>query len=250
MGGLATGALTVWLVTRGPAPALVLPAPPPSPVTSSASPSPTTSPEVSPFTSSSPWAPPPDEAAPLGGRSPSPVPGDSTDAHLDARTLLPPAEVPALNVPSVGDLDRLRARGLLFPVPGFDVHQLRDNFAEKRGDRVHEALDMPAARGTPVVAVDDGRVAKLFTSAAGGLTVYEFDPTGAFCYYYAHLDRYAPGLHDGQPLKKGDVIGFVGTTGNAPPEVPHLHFTIFKLGADGRWWQGTPLDPYPLWAMR
>lgn len=133
---------------------------------------------------------------------------------------------------------------------GFDVKQLRDNFAEARGGRVHEALDMAAPRGTPVLAVDDGVVKKLFTSKAGGLTVYQFDPSETYSYYYAHLDRYADGLQEGASLRKGDVLGYVGTTGNAPPTVPHLHFTVFKLDPGKRWWHGTAINPYPLWALR
>jgi murein DD-endopeptidase MepM/ murein hydrolase activator NlpD len=167
---------------------------------------------------------------------------------MTPRSLAAPADAPSL--PSVSDLDGLRARQLLLPVQGYDLRQLRDTFAEKRGGRVHEAIDLLAPRGTPVLAVDDGVVKKLFTSAAGGLTVYEFDGPGNFSYYYAHLDRYAEGLREGQAVKKGDRLGYVGTTGNAPPDTPHLHFTIFKLAAGKRWWEGAPIDPYPLWAMR
>jgi murein DD-endopeptidase MepM/ murein hydrolase activator NlpD len=176
------------------------------------------------------------------------MPGDSTDAMLTPKSLAAPADAPA--VPSVSDLDRLRARQLLLPIQGYDLHQLRDNFAEKRGTRVHEAIDMAAARGTPILAVDDGIVTKLFTSAAGGLTVYEFDADGTYSYYYAHLDRYAEGLHEGQAVRKGDRLGYVGTSGNAPPNTPHLHFTIFKLLPSKHWWEGTPINPYPLWAFR
>jgi murein DD-endopeptidase MepM/ murein hydrolase activator NlpD len=193
------------------------------------------------------WATSPEPEAPLGTRASS-IPGDSTDGLLTPKSLAAPADAPA--VPSVGDLDRLRARQLLLPVQGYDLHQLRDNFAEKRGGRVHEAIDMAASRGTSVLAVDDGVVKKLFTSAAGGLTVYEFDTEGSYAYYYAHLDRYAEGLREGQAVRKGDRLGYVGTSGNAPPDTPHLHFTIFKLLPTRRWWEGTPINPYPLWALR
>jgi murein DD-endopeptidase MepM/ murein hydrolase activator NlpD len=147
------------------------------------------------------------------------------------------------------DLDRLRARSLGLPVEGLEAKDLRDTFAEARGSRVHEALDILAPRGTRVLAVDDGRVAKLFNSARGGLTVYQFDPAETFCYYYAHLDGYAPGLMEGAYLKRGAVVGFVGTTGNAPRGTPHLHFSVFKLGPEKRWWEGTPINPFPIWAM-
>ena len=94
------------------------------------------------------------------------------------------------------------------------------------------------------MAVDDGRVAKLFKSAAGGLTVYQFDPQEKYAYYYAHLDGYAPGLTEGTLLKRGDLVGFVGSTGNAPQGAPHLHFAVFELGADRKWWRGKAINPY------
>jgi murein DD-endopeptidase MepM/ murein hydrolase activator NlpD len=193
--------------------------------------------------SSAPLAavPPPRPASP-------PEPGDSTDApdspFAPAVDLVRPSPAPE---PS--DFARLHSRALLFPVPGYDLKNLRDNFAEKRGERVHEAIDILAPRGTPVLAVDDGEVVKLFNSARGGLTIYHFDPSGRYCYYYAHLDRYAEGLAERQQVKRGQRIGYVGSSGNASPSVPHLHFTIFKLGADRHWWEGTPINPFPLWAM-
>ena len=101
-----------------------------------------------------------------------------------------------------------------------------------------------APKGTKVLAVADGKVAKLFESKAGGLTIYQFDPTGAVAYYYAHLDRYAPGLADGAAVRRGQVIGFVGSTGNADTAAPHLHFAIFRLGPERRWWEGEAIDPY------
>ena len=139
----------------------------------------------------------------------------------------------------------LAARNLLIPVEGITRTKLRDNYAESRGSRKHEALDIMASRGTRVVAVDDGRIVKLFTSAAGGITVYQVDPEEQFIYYYAHLDRYAKGIAEGKALKRGELIGYVGSTGNAPPNAPHLHFTIFRLGADKRWWKGSPVNPFP-----
>jgi len=159
-----------------------------------------------------------------------------------------PAIAPAPIPTGLPDLDELRRRRLEVPVEGIDRKTLRDTFAEGRTGHVHEAIDILAARGTPVVAVEDGRVEKLFTSKQGGLTIYQFDPSGRYCYYYAHLDRYAAGLAQGQTVKRGQVLGYVGTSGNAAPQTPHLHFTIFKLADDKRWWQGAPINPFPLWA--
>jgi murein DD-endopeptidase MepM/ murein hydrolase activator NlpD len=140
----------------------------------------------------------------------------------------------------------LASRRLMIPVKGITAKALRDNFDETRGGtRRHEALDIMAARGTPVFAVDDGRVAKLFHSAAGGITIYQFDPDERYAYYYAHLDAYAKGLVEGMVVRRGDVVGYVGSTGNAPANAPHLHFTIFKLGPDKKWWKGTAVNPYP-----
>ena len=156
------------------------------------------------------------------------------------------AEPPILTT----DLDQLRGRGLAIPVFGLAGESLRDSFADDRGGRSHAAIDIMAPRGTPVVAVEGGRVEKLFTSKLGGLTVYQFDPPGEYCYYYAHLDGYAPGLVEDKVLQKGDVIGYVGTTGNAPPNAPHLHFSVFRLNAQKPRWEGTSINPFLIWAVR
>ena len=145
------------------------------------------------------------------------------------------------------DIDDLRGRSLLIPVRDLDADDLVSSFHDARGSRAHEAIDILAPRGTDVLAVEEGKVAKLFTSAAGGLTVYQFDRSEKFVYYYAHLDSYAPGLKEGVVLRKGDVVGSVGTTGNAPKNTPHLHFAISKLDPDRRWWGGTALDPFLVW---
>jgi murein DD-endopeptidase MepM/ murein hydrolase activator NlpD len=122
---------------------------------------------------------------------------------------------------------------------------LVQTFAQARGaDRRHEALDILAPRGTPVVAVEDGRVVKLFWSNNGGHTIYQFDPSTRYAYYYAHLERYAEELTEGQFVARGTVIGYVGTSGNADASTPHLHFAIFELGPERQWWKGTPIDPY------
>lgn len=136
---------------------------------------------------------------------------------------------------------------LSMPVAGVDPGMLRPGFSEGRsGHRSHEALDILAPRGTAVLAAGDGVVKKLFTSVRGGLTVYQFDRQERYCYYYAHLDSYVPGLREGQTVRTGDLIGTVGSTGNAREDAPHLHFAVTRLDPDGKWWGGTPIDPYPL----
>jgi murein DD-endopeptidase MepM/ murein hydrolase activator NlpD len=145
------------------------------------------------------------------------------------------------------DVDVLRARALAVPVAGFEPEDLRDSFAESRSGHTHEAIDLLAARGTRVIAADDGTIVRLFTSARGGLTIYQFDPTTTYCYYYAHLDGYAPGLREGLAVRRGDTLGYVGSTGNAPRQAPHLHFAVSRLGPEKRWEQGTAINPFPLW---
>jgi len=140
---------------------------------------------------------------------------------------------------------------LRVPIDGVDIESFKSGFDERRGgDRPHEAIDMLSPRNTPVHAVENGTIAKLFYSKAGGLTIYQFDPTGRLCFYYAHLERYADGLHDGQTIAQGEVIGYVGTSGNAPANTPHLHFAVFELKGDRKWWQGTAIDPYLVFTER
>ena len=131
------------------------------------------------------------------------------------------------------------------PIAGLSAGDLRDMFNENRGGHAHEAIDVQAPRGTPVHAVAPGQVRKLFLSKAGGLTVYQFDDASDYCYYYAHLDRYADGLKEGMRIERGDVIGFVGSSGNANPDTPHLHFAVFELGPAKEWWKGKAINPYP-----
>lgn len=137
-------------------------------------------------------------------------------------------------------------RDLAIPVDGIRPDQLTRSFADQRGSRVHQAIDILAPHHTPVRAVEDGTIARLFNSKAGGITLYQFDPSGRYCYYYAHLDRYADGLKEGAAVRKGDLIGYVGTSGNAPKDTPHLHFAVFRLTGEKRWWEGTPIDPYDI----
>jgi peptidoglycan LD-endopeptidase LytH len=184
---------------------------------------------------------PPEEAASVGET----VAAAPPEAPRGLRRWLGGAEESA---PSVGG-DPLQS--LLIPVVGISKGDLRDQFTEPRsGGRVHQALDILAPRNTPVVAAADGTVAKLFSSRAGGLTIYQFEPSGQHTLYYAHLESYAPGLDEGDAVRRGQVIGYVGTSGNAPRDVPHLHFAIFRLGPDRRWWDGEAINPYPLLASR
>lgn len=136
---------------------------------------------------------------------------------------------------------------LLIPVAGIAAGQLTDTFSDARGSgRVHDAMDIMAPKGTPVFAVADGRLVKLFNSKQGGLTIYQFDAGETTAYYYAHLERYAEGMTEGRVLRRGETIGYVGSTGNASPDGPHLHFAVFTLGPEKKWWQGSAVNPYPL----
>lgn len=155
---------------------------------------------------------------------------------------LPPLSFPLPRNPS--DLALLRARSLLIPVQAVKPAQLTDTYTQARANgALHDALDIMAPRGTPVLAVEGGRVVKLFLSKSGGITLYQFEPDSNDAYYYAHLDRYA----EGSLLKKGQLIAYVGSTGNASPNAPHLHFAIFRLEPERQWWRGTPLNPFLVW---
>lgn len=188
-------------------------------------------------------APPADVADP-GLPTAGPAPGDRVpaDREPDARAAVrSPASA---SLPAVDDL---RSRLLMLPVEGITPAQLQPSFEQARGERRHEAIDILAPAGTPVFAVEGGRIAKLFVSDRGGLTIYQFDPLERYAYYYAHLSRYASGLQEGGTVARGDVIGYVGVSGNAPPDTPHLHFAIFQLGPEKRWWEGRPIDPFVVW---
>lgn len=136
---------------------------------------------------------------------------------------------------------------LLVPVEGVRPQALRRQFDEARsGGRQHRAIDIPAQRGTPVLAATDGTIARLVKNELGGLTIYQRDPSGTRTFYYAHLQRYARGLAEGEEVRRGQVIGFVGSSGNAPEDAPHLHFAVMRHAADANWWEGEPIDPYDL----
>jgi murein DD-endopeptidase MepM/ murein hydrolase activator NlpD len=138
----------------------------------------------------------------------------------------------------------LRSRKLTFPIKGFDPERVKNSYNESRGNQKHEAVDILAPRDTPIMAVDDGTIAKLFLSKLGGTTIYQFDPSRKYIYYYAHLEKYADGLKDGAAIKRGQIMGYVGTSGDAPPNTPHLHLSISMPEADKKWWQTAPLNPY------
>ncbi|HYO82794.1 MAG TPA: M23 family metallopeptidase [Bryobacteraceae bacterium] len=211
----------------------------------------------------------------FGTRSNAAPPGDS--ARIEHGTSAPPGTAersrtepsrgPALPAPPdiaavpgkaaipneadtpVADSAPLENRRLELPVANMKPGDLQDMFYQPRGggERRHEATDILAPRGTPVLAVESGIVQKLFESKAGGLTIYQYDGAQEYCFYYAHLDRYAEGLHEGQLVRRGDTIGYVGITGNADPSTPHLHFAIFKLGPAKKWWEGNqPVNPFPV----
>ncbi len=172
----------------------------------------------------------------------------STVATAPAKeSVAPPATAPpAIAAPSTSQA-AAAPPGLLLPVQGVQASQLRDTFTDARSQgRVHDAIDIMADAGTPVLAVADGTVEKLFDSERGGFTIYQFEPSGRWCYYYAHLQRYADGLAEKQVIKRGEVIGYVGSTGNASADAPHLHFEVHVLGPEKQWWKGESINPYPL----
>ena len=198
------------------------------------------------------WLRAPEATQALAQEAPSSDPDPAHDP-AEPRGVERPGEngeaVPAAIAGSVAHadaVDDLDDRNLAIPVDGIDEDDLRDTFSDARGGHAHEALDIMAPRNTPVLAVEGGTIQKLFTSKAGGFTIYQFDPSSTFSYYYAHLDRYADGLHEGQVVRRGDVIGYVGSSGNASPDAPHLHFAIFRLTPKRQWWKGEPINPYPV----
>jgi murein DD-endopeptidase MepM/ murein hydrolase activator NlpD len=163
---------------------------------------------------------------------PEPVPANTPRA---------PASQPAV---TSADAEYFEEHPLMLPVIGVAPNKLRDSFNEGRdGGRTHRATDILAPRGTPVVAAIDGEVVQIKQNSAGGLTVYLTDDEHRYIYYYAHLDRYSDKMLETVRVKQGFVIGYVGTTGNAPPDTPHLHFQVMRVNPGQRdWWNGTPVD--------
>jgi murein DD-endopeptidase MepM/ murein hydrolase activator NlpD len=167
--------------------------------------------------------------------------GHVEDRAVPAAPVAPQARVPDLV---------LGPSGLAIPVLGVKAEQLLDTFTQARsGGRVHDAIDIMAPHGTPVIAAAPGTLEKLFFSkGGGGITAYVRSPDGQWLFYYAHLQDYASGLHEGQAIKRGDAIGRVGSTGNANPAGPHLHFAVYKMAPGQKWYDGQPVNPYPLLA--
>jgi len=146
-------------------------------------------------------------------------------------------------------VEALRLRNLLLPVQGIRPSQLHDTYNDARsGGRVHDAIDIHAPRGTPVLATADGMILKLHHGALGGNSIYQLDEDGRTRYYYAHLDRYEVGINEGVHVARGQVIGYVGDTGNAQPGDYHLHFAIAILSNLSRWWGGDNVNPYEVLA--
>ena len=186
----------------------------------------------------------------------APAPADTVDhhsapagvvevAHADAVEAEPGGSVAEGDLAIDPDVADLRGRHLVLPVDGVDPADLHDHFLARHGRRLHHGIDIMAPRETPIYAVDDGVIARLDArSRAGGITVYQVDSTGTYGYYYAHLERWAEGLAVGDAVTRGQTIGYVGSTGNAPERSPHLHFAIHRLGPSRQPWVGSPLNPY------
>ncbi len=179
--------------------------------------------------------------------APRPAPPPVAESHPAPQTL--PAPTPA--APG-GEADRMKqpwpsAKAIFPPIENLKAADILDTFSQGRsGGRTHQATDIMEPRGTPVRAMVDGTIMKLFLSKPGGNTVYQFDDAQQYCYYYAHLDKYADGIQEGQHVSRGTVIGYVGSTGDADPSAPHLHLAINVLAPDKHWWQGTPINPHPI----
>jgi len=176
-----------------------------------------------------------------GARATNAVVRPSSVAASEVTPPPPPRGATKVGLEPVTDL---HARRLEMPVKGVERTALVDTFEDARTGGHHEAIDILAPRNTPVLAVENGTIVKLFQSKAGGTTIYQFDPSSTYAYYYAHLERYADNLREGMAVRRGDVIGYVGTSGNAPKNTPHLHFAILKLGEDKKWWEGVAIDPF------
>jgi murein DD-endopeptidase MepM/ murein hydrolase activator NlpD len=198
--------------------------------------------------------------SPAATSQPQPLiqaPADATASSAEPVASPAPPMPPAAALPggattvAESDISYLQTRGLLVPVAGVTISQLRDSFLDGRSEgRLHQALDIMAPSDTPVLATDDGKVMRLNQSERGGIMLYQSDPSGNYVYYYGHLSRYADGMFDGKQVRRGEVIAYVGDTGNAGAGNYHLHFGISKMSAPGKWSRGEPINPYPLLARK
>lgn len=184
-----------------------------------------------------------------GGRTVDSAAGVDAVVPRDAGAVAQPAESSAAPRDSSDEL-RVLASRLIIPVQGVVASQLRDSYTDARSGHTHEALDIMAPRGTPVLSAADGRLLKLFQSVRGGTMVYAADPSDRFILMYGHLDAYADGLVAGMPLRQGQLLGYVGSTGDADAGAPHLHFAIARGHPSVAWWKGEPVNPYPLLVRR
>lgn len=180
-----------------------------------------------------------------GEASPAPTPEQPENNPTPASSSIPPSS--SSNAPLLSPAAPFGSATLLVPVAGVRPEQLRDTFQEARSEgRSHDAIDIPAARGTPVLAAADGRIIKFFNSEKGGITIYQLSTDEKLVYYYAHLERYADGLTEGHFAHRGEVLAYVGDTGNAGSGNYHLHFSVAIISDPKRYWAGTNINPYPL----
>jgi peptidoglycan LD-endopeptidase LytH len=198
-------------------------------------------------------SPTPVSPTPIASQSTEPLPTASAETPVPSPITEPSAgsPTPALSAPDlvpaappVGFVGTLK---LIVPVAGVQPNQLLDTFSDSRSEgRVHDAIDISAAAGTPVLAAAEGQIIKLFQSERGGTTIYQLSTNQKLIFYYAHLQGYADGLTEGKSVRQGEVIGYVGDTGNAGPGNYHLHFSIAVVTDPKRYWEGTNINPYPL----
>ena len=184
-------------------------------------------------------------ASPTPSSTPTPAPSATLPPTPDADATPAPAPPASAPAPTTNAADLPAA--LLIPVTGIRAEDLQDTYTQSRSEgRTHNAIDIIAPQGTPVLAATDGTVVKLFRSDKGGITLYQRGADGKTIYYYAHLDRYADGLAENTNVRRGDLLGYVGDTGNATPGNYHLHFSIWITEDPKRYWDGVNLNPYPL----
>lgn len=178
-----------------------------------------------------------------------PVPPGSTNGSAPSAVPVATASVVPAGAPMGADASAavayLHERHIIMPVAGANPSKLYDSFNDARdGGRVHRAIDILAPRGTPILAADDGRILRMSSNTLGGITMYTIDTNGLLVYYYAHMDHYNEAMTPGRLIVKGDTLGYVGTTGDAPKDTPHLHFQVMRWPADGKYWNGEPIDPF------